>query len=56
MTIVLMVEDGHLHENTHAWKHQHYPLTCTTTQITVLPMRVDGVIYPIRNFLTQQNK
>ena len=54
-----MVEDGYLYGNTHTWKHHHYPLTCTTTQITtraVLPMTVDGVIYPIRNIFNQQNR
>ena len=56
---LLMAEDGHLYGNTHIWKHYLSPLTCTTSQITtkaVLPMTVDGVIYPIRNASIQQNK
>ena len=52
VTCPLMAEDGHLYGHIHTWKYLLSPLTCTTSQITtrtVLPMTVDGVIYPIRN-------
>ena len=58
-TCLLMVEDGHLYGHIHTWKHHLSPLTCTTYQITtraVLPMTVDGVIYPIRNVSIQLNR
>ena len=56
---LLIVEDGHLYGNIHILKHHLSPLICTISQITtraVLPMTVDGAIYPIRNVSIQLNR